>query len=98
MSPREIIASATDVAAEACGLGEVTGKLSQGLRADVIAVEGDPTEDWEALRRPTFVMAAGRRHELRPIPPREIDPDMAQKIHDTLTQGAGRPVAQGHSH
>lgn len=98
MSPREIIASATDVAAEACGLGEVTGKLSQGLRADVIAVEGDPTEDWEALRRPTFVMAAGRRHVLRPIPPREIDPDMAQKIHDTLTQGAGRPVAQGHSH
>lgn len=98
MSPREIIASATDVAAEACGLGQVAGKLAPGLRADVIAVDGNPTEDWEALRRPTFVMAAGRRHDLRPIPPREIDPDMAQKIHDTLTQGAGRPVAQEHSH
>jgi len=98
MGPREIIASATDVAAEACGLGEVTGKLAPGLRADVIAVEGDPTEDWEALRRPMFVMAAGRRHELRPIPPRDIDPDMAQKIHDTLTQGAGRPLAHGHDH
>lgn len=98
MSPREIIASATDVAAEACGLAQVTGRLAPGMRADVIAVAGDPTQSWEPLGRPTFVMAAGRRHTLRPIPPRDVDSDLARRIHATLSRGAGRPVASERSH
>lgn len=92
MTPREIIASATDVAAEACGLGQVTGRLAPGFRADVIAVAGDPTQSYESLGEPRFVMAAGRRHELRPIPPRDSDSDLARQIHATLSKGAGRAV------
>ncbi|WP_243274673.1 amidohydrolase family protein [Streptomyces albus subsp. chlorinus] len=49
--------------AEALGLGQVTGRLAPGLRADLLLVDGDPLHDLEALQQTRAVFAAGRRHE-----------------------------------
>jgi imidazolonepropionase-like amidohydrolase len=57
----EVIASATAHAAHALGLTAVTGRLAAGLRADVIVVGGDPTEDLAVLRDLKLVLMSGRR-------------------------------------
>src|SRR5262249_48978976 len=58
--PLRAIHSATGLAAQVIGLGEVTGTLEAGKDADVIAVEGDPLHDITAMSRVAFVMARGR--------------------------------------
>ncbi|GLY70694.1 amidohydrolase [Amycolatopsis taiwanensis] len=92
MSPREIIAAATHRAAAAIGLGAVTGRLATGLAADVVAVEGDPTEDVAALHRPVQALSAGRAHDC--AKPSEADRAgqrvAARAIHDRLTIESGR--------
>jgi imidazolonepropionase-like amidohydrolase len=54
------LASATSVAAEVCGLGSATGRLAAGLDADLLVVDGDPSADQGALRRPVHVVLRGR--------------------------------------
>ncbi|HEY2795584.1 MAG TPA: amidohydrolase family protein [Micromonosporaceae bacterium] len=92
MSPRAVIAAATHRAAAAIGLGKVTGRIAAGLAADVVVVEGDPTEDIGALHRPVEVFAAGHRYPCNR--PSEADQaeqhSAAQRIHDQLTVGSGR--------
>jgi imidazolonepropionase-like amidohydrolase len=92
MSPRAVIAAATHRAAEAIGLGAITGRLAEGFAADAVAVEGDPTQDLGALHRPVHAIAAGRVHVC--TGPSEADRaeqrDVATKIHDLLTVGSGR--------
>lgn len=56
----EIIEMATVRAAEACGVGAVTGCLETGKRADLIAVEGDPRDDLATLRDLDLVLVSGR--------------------------------------
>ncbi|MFD4863980.1 amidohydrolase family protein [Streptomyces sp. NPDC058412] len=56
---QEIVDLATCEAAEALGLGKVTGRLLPGLRADLLVVDGDPLSDLQALRRVRLVMADG---------------------------------------
>ncbi|MGH9319894.1 MAG: amidohydrolase family protein, partial [Vicinamibacteria bacterium] len=65
--PHRAVLGATALAAESLGLGSSIGKLSPGMQADLIAVEGDPTKDITALRRVRFVMKGGKvyRHEPR---------------------------------
>ncbi len=55
----EALASATSLAAAACGLGAVTGSLSSGLAADILVLEGDVQSDVAALRRPRAVLMRG---------------------------------------
>ena len=44
----------------AMGLGEQVGTVAAGLHADLIAVDGNPLQDINALRRVSFVMKGGR--------------------------------------
>lgn len=58
-----ILDMATRGAAEALGLGAVTGRVAPGLRADLLLVDGDPLQDLEALQQVRAVIAAGHMHE-----------------------------------
>lgn len=60
MSPREILNALTSDAAALMRLEKDRGTLAPGMRADVIAVAGNPLEDVKALRNVRFVMKAGR--------------------------------------
>lgn len=60
-----ILSMATTEAARALGLGDQTGTLAAGYRADLLVVEGDPLADLGALRSLKAVFAAGRRYEPR---------------------------------
>jgi imidazolonepropionase-like amidohydrolase len=53
------LTSATSVAADVCGLGASTGRLATGLAADLLVVDGDPSVDSDALRRPLHVVLRG---------------------------------------
>ena len=55
----EALATATSGAADSCGLGSVTGRLQQGLAADLLVVDGDLAVDAEALHRPVAVVVRG---------------------------------------
>lgn len=60
LSAQAALASATSVAAKACGLAERTGRLEVGLDADLLVVDGNPTRDILALRRVRAVVSRGR--------------------------------------
>ena len=59
-SPMEAVTSATSLAAESLGMANEIGTIDVGRMADIIAVEGDPSEEIEALQRVRFVMIGGR--------------------------------------
>ena len=44
------------------GLADSLGTITPGKLADLIAVDGDPSEEIEALGRVIFVMKNGRVH------------------------------------
>ncbi len=54
------LASATSLAAHACGLTSRTGRLRAGLHADLLLVGGDPTTDITAIRDVRTVVSRGR--------------------------------------
>ncbi|MFE2426911.1 amidohydrolase family protein [Streptomyces sp. NPDC059373] len=55
-----ILDMATVNAADALGLGETTGRIAPGFRADLLVIDGDPLEDLGALKSVRAVVAAGR--------------------------------------
>ena len=59
MSPLEAMRACTTVAAQVLRQDARFGSIASGLRADLAAFEGDPTQDIAALRRPVFVMKDG---------------------------------------
>ena len=60
MTPAEALASATALAARACGLEGRTGRLAVGLEADLLMVDGDALADATAVQRPRLVVSRGR--------------------------------------
>jgi len=61
--PMDAILAGTAWAAEACGVRDRAGTLEPGRPADVIAVDGDPLRDIEALARVQVVVKGGRRYD-----------------------------------
>lgn len=60
LAPMEAINEITSTAAASLQLEKVTGAVAPGLEADLVAVDGDPLKDIEALRRVAWVMKGGR--------------------------------------
>lgn len=84
MSPAAIIRSATRVAAEICHIADDVGTIETGRTADLVVVDGDPTQNLETLFDPRLVFRkgvlvynrdAGFRHAnltARPVLPRDL--------------------------
>jgi imidazolonepropionase-like amidohydrolase len=58
--PMDAIVAMTSAAAQSMALDKVTGAIVAGLEADLVAVEGDPLSDPQALTRVRFVMKGGK--------------------------------------
>ena len=59
MSAREMLASATKIAAEHIGMADAIGTLEVGKHADIIAVDASPLDDITELEDVDFVMKGG---------------------------------------
>jgi len=60
MSPRDALIAATKGGADLLGIANETGTLDAGKSADLIAVDGDPLVDPNAVLNVAFVMVKGR--------------------------------------
>jgi imidazolonepropionase-like amidohydrolase len=63
MSAEEVIECATSRAAQACGLGAITGTVTPGKDADLVAVPGNPVADLSVLHHPAMIMTRGRVYD-----------------------------------
>src|SRR5215475_14285867 len=59
MSASETLRSATSINARVLHMENRLGRVREGLLADLIAVDGDPTRDISSLRRVRYVMKGG---------------------------------------
>lgn len=59
VDPMAAMVSANSLAAEALGMADQIGSIAPGLQADIIALEGDPLRDINAVRHVVFVMKGG---------------------------------------
>ncbi len=60
MTPIEALQSATSVSARVARVDADRGSIEVGKLADLVLVEGDPTSDISAIRRPVLVLTQGR--------------------------------------
>ncbi len=63
VDPMAAMVSANSRAAEALRMSDKIGAIAPGLEADIIALDGDPLRDIEAVRRVVFVMRGGVVHK-----------------------------------
>ena len=73
MDSLDALRAATSVNAELFHIADQVGRVSAGLSADLIAVDGDPVADISTLRNVQFVMKSGRVYR--------------DRTHDTATGG-----------
>ena len=59
-APMDAIVSGTSLAAESLGLGDKIGSVTEGMEADLVAVQGNPLDDITAVRHVVFVMKGGK--------------------------------------
>ena len=60
MPPMEAIKAATTSAADLLGITAITGSVSVGKYADIVAVDGDPLQDIKAMGNMAFIMKEGK--------------------------------------
>lgn len=75
LSPVEVLRSATSEAAAALDLESETGRIAEGLSADLLLLRSDPLVDLAALRDPEVVVFRGRwldRDARAAAPEREV--------------------------
>lgn len=60
MDAMSVLKSATSVNADVFGYANKVGRISKGLLADMIAVQGDPSKTIEDIRNVVFVMKDGK--------------------------------------
>jgi len=65
MMADQVLRSATSVNADVFGIANITGRIKEGLKADILVVQGDPTKNISDLRKAKLVMKDGivYRHE-----------------------------------
>jgi imidazolonepropionase-like amidohydrolase len=71
--PMAAIVAATSLAAESMGMEKQIGAIAVGMEADLVAVEGNPLQDIDALRRVVFVMKGGIVYRTEPRPARKTN-------------------------
>jgi imidazolonepropionase-like amidohydrolase len=76
LAPMEAINEITSTAAASLQLDKLTGAVAPGLEADLVAVEGDPLKDIEALRRVAWVMKGGKVVKGRSPTFEQVQPDL----------------------
>jgi imidazolonepropionase-like amidohydrolase len=59
LTPLQALRSATSINADMVNMGDRIGSIRTGLLADLVAVDGDPTQDITALRKVRLVMKGG---------------------------------------
>jgi len=59
VNPMAAMVSANSLGAEALGMSNQIGTIAPGLKADIIALQGDPLKDITAVRHVAFVMRDG---------------------------------------
>lgn len=60
MSPLEALQAATTTAAELLGVSDHTGRIAEGLEADLIVLERNPLEDVGVVQDVLLVVSDGR--------------------------------------
>ena len=60
MTPVEALQSATSVSAKVARVDADRGRIEPGLLADLVLVDGDPTQDISAIRKVALVLTQGR--------------------------------------
>lgn len=65
MMAEQVLRSATSINADVFGLTNITGRIKNDLKADILVIKGDPTKNISDLRKVVLVMKDGvvYRHE-----------------------------------
>jgi imidazolonepropionase-like amidohydrolase len=67
MAPLQVLRSATSVNADVFGYADRIGRLKDGLLADIIAVQGDPSVNIKDVRKVVLVMKNGKIYKESPV-------------------------------